>query len=314
VDGLCRDVKAQVGDHVRQGQLLVALDARDLDAAASRAEAAREEARGAIPEADSAVASAQADLELVQVTFKRMKELHEKQSISDQEFDQASTKLRAAEAALAMKKARRTQLDSKVAQAEQELRAAQVARSYAQVEAPFAGVVTVKSVEPGNLAVPGMPLLTIEHDGYRLEASVEESKLSAIHVGQPVAITLDGINQSINASVSDIVPAVDPSSRVYTVKIDLPSMPALRSGIFCRASFQSGGRSVLTIPAAAVTERGQLQSVFVVDGGKARTRLVTVGDKLKDQVDVLSGLSAGDKVIFPVPDRLADGDKVEVRP
>ena len=255
-------------------------DARDLDSAWPAA-AAREEVRNEIPEADSAVAAAKASLNLAQSTFQRMNELYGKKSISDQEFDEASAKLKAAQAAFEMARAKRSQLDGKLAQADQQVRAAQVTRSYADVQAPFAGIVTAKSVEPGNLAPPGAPLLTIERDGYRLEASVEESRLGSIQVGQPVSVTLDGIDRTLDARVSEIVPAVDAASRSYTVKIDLPAEPGLRSGIFGRARFQLGSRSVLAIPFAAVTERGQLQSVFVEENGVARTRLITLGDKQK---------------------------------
>ncbi len=312
--GYVREVKVQVGDRVREGQLLVVLDARDLDASSNQAAAAREEVRNGFPEADSAVAAAKANLDLVQSTFKRMNELHEKKSISDQEFDEASAKLKAAQAGFEMARAKRTQLDAKLAQADQEVRAAQVSRSYAEVQAPFAGIVTAKSVDPGNLAAPGAPLLTMERDGYRLEASVEESKLNAIRTGQQVSVTLDGINRDIAARVSEIVPAVDAASRAYIVKIDLPADPALRSGSFGRAKFQLGSRPVLAIPIGAVNERGQLQSVFVAANGVARTRLITLGDKAKEQVEVLSGLSAGENVIFPVPEGLADGARVEVKP
>ena len=163
--------------------------------------------------------------------------------------------------------------------------------------------------------MPGTPLLTIEREGaYRLEASVEESRMAAIRVGQPVSVTLDGIDRTLDARVSEIVPAVDAASRSYTVKIDLPKVPALRSGAFGRASFSMGSRVALSIPAAAVTERGQLQSVLVAENGVARTRLITAGSKNKDRIEVLSGLTAGDKVIFPVPQGLADGAAVEVRP
>ena len=79
-------------------------------------------------------------------------------------------------------------------------------------------------------------------------------------------------------------------------------------------AFQLGSRSLLAIPAGAVTERGQLQSVLVADNGVARTRLITAGQKVKDRIEVLSGLTAGEKVIFPVPRDLADGARVEVRP
>ena len=309
--GYVREVHVNVGDHVREGQLLVDLDARDLDAGSSRAEAAREEVRNGIPEADSAVASAKSNLDLVQATFRRMKDLYDKKSLSDQEFDEVSARLKAAELSLDMARARRAQFDSKLAQADQELRSAQVARSYGSIHAPFAGIVIVKSVDPGTLAAPGAPLLTIEREIYRLEASVEESKLRLIRTGQPVSVKLDGIERTFGSRVSEIVPSVDASARAYTVKIDLPAERHLRSGMFGRAVFSFGSREALVIPAGAVVERGQLQSIFVVDGGAARTRLITLGARAGESVEVLSGLNAGDQVIFPAPPGLADGARVE---
>ena len=313
--GYVREVKVQTGDRVREGQLLVTLDTRDLDISSRRAEAAREEVRTAVPEADSAVEGAKANLDLAKVTFGRMQDLFQKTSISNQEFDEASAKLKAAQAAYQMAAARRLQLNSKLAEVDQEVRSTEVTRSYADVLAPFAGVVISKSVDPGSLALPGAPLFTIEREGtYRLEASVEESRLAAIRIGQPVSVTLDSVDRTLDARVSEIVPAVDAASRAYTVKIDLPSVPAIRSGIFGRASFQLGSRAVLGIPAGAVTERGQLQSVLVADGGIARARLITTGQKVKGSIEVLSGLSVGEKVIFPIPSGLSDGASVEVRP
>ena len=308
-----REVKVQAGDRVREGQLLVTLDARDLDVNSRRAEAALDEVRSSVPEADSALAGAKANLDLAQATFNRMQELWNKKSISNQEFDEASAKLKAAEAAYQMARARRAQLDAQATRVQQDVRSTEVARSYAEITAPFAGLVTAKSVDPGALALPGAPLLTIEREGaYRLEASVEESHLSAIRVGQAVSVTLDGVDRTIEARVSEIVPAVDAASRSYTVKIDLPNVVALRSGAFGRASFQVGSRSPLTVPVGAITERGQLQSVLVAENGVAHTRLVTTGQKSKDQVEVLSGLTAGEKVIFPVVPGLSDGIPVEV--
>jgi|CZKN01.1.fsa_nt_gi RND family efflux transporter MFP subunit len=313
--GYVREVKVQAGDRVREGQPLVMLDTRDLDVSSRRAEAARDEVRTAVPEADGAVAAAKANLDLAQVTFGRMRDLFQKKSISNQEFDEASAKLKAAQAAYDMTQARRVQLNATLARVDQEVRSTEVTRSYAQVLAPFAGIVVSKAIEPGSLAVPGAPLLTIEREGaYRFEASVEEDHLAAIRVGQPVSVTLDTIDRTFDARVSEIVPAVDAASRAYTVKIDLPVLTALRSGVFGRARFQLASRSLLAIPAGAVIERGQLQSVLVADSGVARTRLITVGQKLKDRVEVLSGLSAGERVIFPVPQDLADGASVEVRP
>lgn len=315
VIGYVREVKVQAGDQVREGQLLVILDARDLDVSSRRAEAAREEVRSAVPEADGAIAAAKANLDLAQVTFGRMRDLFQEKSISNQEFDEASARLKAAQAGYDMAQARRVQMNATLARVDQEVRSTEVTRSYAEVLAPFAGIVVSKGVEPGSLAVPGAPLLTIEREGaYRFEASVEEDHLAFVRVGQPVSVNLDTIDRTLDALVSEIVPAVDAASRTYIVKIDLPMLPAIRSGVFGRAAFQTASRSLLAIPAGAVLDRGQLQSVLVADSGVAHTRLITAGQRLKDRVEVLSGLSAGESVIFPVPQGLADGARVEVRP
>ena len=312
--GYVREVRVQAGDRVKEGQLLITLDARDLDVNSHKAEAALDEVRSAIPEADQAVAGAKVNLDLAQTTFNRMQELWSKTSISNQEFDESSAKLKAAQAAYEMARARRAQLDKQAVRVQQDIQATEVARSYAEITAPFAGVVTAKSVDPGTLATPGAPLLTIEREGaYRLEASVEESRLPAIRVGQPVSVKLDGIDRTIEVRVSEIVPAVDAASRSYTVKIDLPALAALRSGAFGRASFTLGNRPALAVPASAVIERGQLQSVMVAENGVAHTRLITVGQKSKDRVEVLSGLTAGEMVIVPIPSGLSDGAIVEVR-
>lgn len=309
-----RQVSVQVGDRVREGQLLVTLDAQDLEANVRRAEAADAEVLAAIPEADNGVAAAKANLDLAQITFKRMEELASKKSISNQEFDEASARLKSAQASYEMARAKRAQLDSKRAQVQQEIRSAGIMRDYTRIAAPFSGVVTAKPVEPGSLAAPGAPLLTLEREGaYRLEASVDESRLPFVKAGQSVDVVLDSLDRRLAARVSEIVPAVDAASRAYLVKIDLPSVPNLRSGVFGRALFPMRARQAMTIPPAALVERGQLQSVFVIEDQVARTRLVTTGARVPDSVEILSGLNEGEKLVSPVPPNLADGARVEVR-
>src|SRR5262249_5249432 len=108
-------------------------------------------------------------------------------------------------------------------------------------------------------------------------------------------------------------PSVDAASRTYTVKLDLPATPRLRTGMFGRAIFPIGIQKVVAIPLAALVERGQLQSVFVLEEGLAHTRLVTTGRRTGDAIEVLSGLAAGEMVVRPVPLELQDGARVEVR-
>jgi RND family efflux transporter MFP subunit len=314
ITGYVQRVSVQPGDRVHAGQLLVTLEARDLEANYRRAEIGRMEVRSAIPEADYAVTGARAALELAQVTFKRVEDLAAKKSVTTQEFDEAAARVKVAQANYDMANARRSQIDSRMAHAEQEIDAAAIARDYAKIASPFAGIVTAKSVDPGSLATPGAPLLTVEEEGaWRLEASVDESKVASIRIGQMVEVALDALAARVNARVSEIVPAVDATSRAYIVKVDVPALAQLRSGMYGRACFAIPARSVLTIPATAVMEQGQLQSVFVAENGMGRTRLVTLGRRAKDSVEVLSGLNAGEKVIAPVPPDLQDGAAIEVR-
>lgn len=314
VMGHVREVAVNVGNRVRAGQTLVTLDARDLEANYLRAEAGVEEARAAVPEVENAIAAAKAQLELAQVTHARMSDLFEKRSISNQEYDESAARLRSARANYEMAVAKSRQIQARIAQAEQAQSAAAIARGYARITAPFDGVVTEKTAEPGALATPGAPLLTIERQGaFRLEVEVEESLLGSIRPGEAATVTLATLERPVAARVSEIVPAVDPGSRAYTVKLDLPASPELRSGLFGRAAFARGTRRALVVPEAAVIERGQIQSVMVADNGIARMRLVTTGQRREGHVEILSGLTEGETLIYPVPAGLQDSARVEVR-
>jgi multidrug efflux pump subunit AcrA (membrane-fusion protein) len=314
VMGYVREVNVQPGDQVSSGQVLVSIDARDLEAGLLQARAAAEEARSGIAEAENGIAAAKAQLNLAQVTFRRMEDLFRKTSISHQEFDEAQARLQSAEAAYQMAASKRAQLDARIAQAKQGVESASVMRSYAEIRAPFAGIVTEKQIESGQMATPGTPLLTVEQTGaYRLEAQVEESMLGSVKIGQNVSVTLDASGQTVNARISEIVPAIDPQSRAFLVKASLPSSTGIRSGIFGRMRIPRGSHQAIAIPEGAVIHRGGLQSVFVVENGVAHTRLVTTGQTHERQAEVLSGLNEGERIVHPRPANVTDGVKVEVR-
>ena len=163
--------------------------------------------------------------------------------------------------------------------------------------------------------MPGTPLLTIEREGaYRLEASVEESHLSAIRVGQPVVGDV-GWNRP-NAGCTGLRNCSRRRRRFPLVHRKDRFTQRTRASIGnLRARIVPDRQPIVVgIPAAAVIDRGQLQSVLVAENGAARTRLITTGRRIKDRIEILSGLTAGDKVIFPVPQGLGDGAPVEVRP
>ena len=314
VMGVIEDFQIDAGDRVKAGQVLVALDARDLEAGYRRASAGLAEASNAMVEVESAIAAAKSQLDLAEATFKRMEGLHDKRSISDQEFDQVTAKLQMARANYKMAESKKQQLADKIQQAEEAVAAAKIMRGYAEIKAPFDGVVTAKMADRGDLASPGVPLVRIEKSGrYHLAAALDESLIREIHVGQRITADLGVLGHELEARITEIVPAVDPHSRAFMVKAELPNLPNLRSGLFGRVRIETATRKVVTAPVQAIVKRGQVEGVFVVDDGRVRARLVTVGERLKDQVEILSGLAAGEQLVAPIPPGLQDGSPVEVQ-
>jgi RND family efflux transporter MFP subunit len=314
VMGSVREMRVKAGDHVRSGQLVAVIDSRDLEAGMRQARAAVEEARSGIPEADNAIAAAKAQLDLATVTFKRMQDLYDQRSISNQEYDEAKSRLSVAEAGHQMAISKRRQLDAKIRLAQESEGAASVTRSFAEIRAPFNGVITEKRADHGDMAAPGAPLVTVEQSGaYQLEIPVEEGRLGVIRAGQPVSITLAAFDNTIKARVTEVVPSIHPLSRTFIVKVLLPADARLHSGLFGRARFIIASRRTIAVPEAAVRTVGQVQSVTVVEDGVARTRLVSLGERNGAVIEVLSGISAGDRIVTPRPANLTDGGKVEIR-
>ena len=141
---------------------------------------------------------------------------------------------------------------------------------------------------------------------------MDESRLGLVRVGERVTVEIDGLNRIVSGLVAEVVPSVDSATRSFTVKIDLPALPGLRSGMFGRAGFAAGKRTALLVPQAAVLERGQIRSVYVIEGDTARLRFVTLGERRNDRREVLSGLTAGERIIVVPAPLLADGARVAI--
>ena len=305
---------ARVGDRVRKGQTLIELDDRELASALAAAEAAQAEADSAIAGAEQGIAAARAQLDLAKVTHRRFEDLLAKESISQQEYDESTARVRLAESRLQAAMSQKEQAKRKREQAEAGIAMAQTRRSYSRISAPVSGVVVERLVDAGSLANPGAPLLKIEPAGrYQLEVNVPETYLSALRPGQTLAVRLDALGEAgqIEARVAEIVPVIDVSSRTFTVKLALPPHAAIKSGLYGSALLPDGTRPALTIPVQAVVEDGQLSSVLVAENNLATRRLITLGETRHDRVEVLSGLGEGEAVILN-PSSIRDGAAVRI--
>jgi len=265
-------VHVSEGDRVTRGQLLVEIDAREGEAQASAA--------------SSAITAAEANANLAETTYQRYAALRERKSVSQQELDDVKARRDASRAELARIRSMSTQ--------------ARTFLDFSSVRSPIDGIVTARLVDPGAQAAPGMTLVIVEDArASRVEAIVPEEL--SVRAGDRVTLRWSGGLQP--AKVTRVQPTLDPTTRGALVQIDLDGV--LRSGTYVRVLFTTGARGALVVPDTAIVRHSALTSVFVVDDGVARMRLITVGESN----EVLSGLSAGERIVTQ-PKNVRDGVKV----
>jgi RND family efflux transporter MFP subunit len=295
-------VNVREGDRVSRGQVLAVVDDSQTRAAVDRASAGQTAAQ-------QDIAAAEADYSLAQSTLKRYQSLYERKSVSPHEFDQVQARFAAATARLELARAGHAGSEAALTQA-------RTSQGFTQVRAPFSGVVTAKLAEAGDLASPGTPVFVVEDtSSFRLEATVDERGIAAVRLGELVPVVLDALeSHPLAGKVVQILPASDPASRTFLVKIELPRNSAIRSGLFGRARFPLGTREALSIPQTAVVERGNMQAVYVLGTGEiASLRYITLGRSDQQSVEVLSGLDDGERIVARPGSRELNGKKIEVR-
>jgi RND family efflux transporter MFP subunit len=311
ISGTVRDVRVKPGDHVRRGQVLAVIDDRGPRAQVAAAQAGVEEATQGLAEIEHALQAAAADRQFAEATFRRYQGLLEKNSVSRQEFEGAEAKYKGALANERALQAKKKQIEARGEQARSQQESAETLFSYSRVTSPLDGVVTAKAVDPGTVVMPGMPLLTVEDPGhYRLEANLPEQLLPKVTLGTTVEIRTE--HGKLQGRVAEIVPAADTASRTFLVKIDLPRDCGCRSGEYGTAGFAVGQERRLSVPRQALVEHGELEGVFVANPqGVLEYRLVKTGKDLGERVEILSGISEGDRIAVSAVERLRDGVRVE---
>lgn len=187
--------------------------------------------------------------------------------------------------------------------------------AYTRVTAPFAGTITQKLVNSGDLAAPGTPLLVLEAvDQLRAEVQVPET-FATLPLGTAIFIQLTPDAAPVSAHLVEFSAAADPTTRTRLAKLALPTPSGARSGHYVRVLWPVGETTALLIPASALSVLGQMERVFVITPeGSAQLRLVKSGAIIGDRVAIQSGLTAGETVAFAPPTTLRDGQPVAVQP
>lgn len=272
ISGYVTDLKVNAGDSVKTGDELLRIDTKELG---------QKEA-----EAAAALNSAKADLANAKRDFDRYGPLLESKAVSKQQYDEVARKSEVAQAAyqraLAALDQARTQL------------------SYGDIKAPFDGTISDKTVNVGDLAMPGKPLLNIYTPGtLELVAPVAEQYSRYMKVGAQVEVTIPSIELRQTAFLREIVPQTNEQTKTITVKAPLSDTQGLVPGIYGTLTFATSSAEVIAVPVIAIRVFGQLETVRIVRDGRVESRYVKTGRKLEQgKIEILSGLDPGEEVIL----------------
>ncbi|UXI00130.1 efflux RND transporter periplasmic adaptor subunit [Photobacterium sp. TY1-4] len=273
------DVLVDVGDSVKAGDILIRLDNLDLDAR--------------VRQTEQALASAQAQLNVARKEYQRMQSLVARKLVSQSQLDTALSTLQTAQAELKRQQA--------------SLEEAQTTYGYSIIAAPFDGVITQKLVHQGDIASPGVAMLSLYNPKtLMLESSIPASQRHLLQLDQRWPISLPVLEQSLSGQIQEITPASDTGSRSVIVKLALPEqVPAtqLYPGMFARLTIQTGEQAVLLIPRSSLYRIGQLQYVKVVESDRVVPRLVETREHNADSVIVRKGVT--DKTVLLASPRAA---------
>ena len=282
--GFIREIDVHEGQTVVAGQRLFRLDPTDIQGQMSQAKAG-------LAQAEAALADAQSD-------YTRFGNLYKEEAIPKLQWDKIRLQYQVAQQQAA---AARAGLDTASSQ-----------MRYATLTAPFAGVITQKLANVGDLAVPGRPLLMLEGQSkLQVQTNVSSDVYAHLKQGDSVSLAAGDAGTSVTGKIARMVPAADPVAHSYLVKIDLPKDNQLKSGMYVLVSFDIGQREGLRVPRSAVLDRAGITGVFVVDAqGIARYRMVRVGDTSDGQVEVQAGLTPGERIVTSATAEIQSGDKV----
>jgi RND family efflux transporter MFP subunit len=267
VPGRVLKVQARAGQAVEKGQLLVQLEDQQFQAR--------------LAQARQGLAAAHANFDRASSEYERVKEFALAEAATPQNLEQAKAGFLGAEAGLR--------------QAQQQVKETDAALGYTRLLAPESGQVVKRLAEPGDLALPGKPLLTVQTvGGHRLEALVREGLIAKIKAGAGVLVEIPSLGHRVVGKVEEVAPTADPQTRGFLVKVGLETTLGLYAGMFGRLLVPLETRPAVLVPRQAVRRVGQLEMVRVKGPSGWESVYVTTGREVDGKVEILSGLKGGE--------------------
>lgn len=326
VAGYLRSIRVDLGDHVRQGQVLAELEIPEMSDEVSKAAAVVEQNSSEIAAARDELQRAEASHGITHLSNTRLQEAAKREAglIPQQELDEAKSRDLVAEAQVASARSRLRVAENRVQVARADETRAKTMRNYVTVTAPFEGVVTRRYANTGAMIQAGtasqsaaMPVVRIAQiSTLRLSLPVPESLAPSIRVGLPVEVSVNSLRRTFPGHVSRFASRVDPATRTMITEVDVPNpRGVILPGLYAEVTLQALKHDdILTVPLEAIERSGSTARAYKVDaGGTVRVVPVQLGLEDAAHAEVVSGLQEADTVITGKRAGLASGDKVRAR-
>tara|TARA_R110000764_G_scaffold1503_2_gene6649 strand:+ start:193269 stop:194357 length:1089 start_codon:yes stop_codon:yes gene_type:complete len=290
--GHVESLPVKIGQKVNKGDLLISINNVDLRAKKAQVEAS-------ITETTVAFNNAKKD-------YERFQNLFNENSASQKELDDMTARYEMAKARLEAANQMKNEVNSQFA--------------YANIRSPFNGVVTNTYIDEGDMANPGVPLVSVEAPGaFEVEAKVAENNISSIEVGTKAHVLVKTLDTTITGKVSELSASAQNTGGQYLMKVLLDKTSAkILSGMYVtvrlEADQENNGKTVVTVPSEALVHKGQLTGIYTLgQDNVALLRWLRLGENYGEEVEVLSGLSKGDQYIVSAEGKLYNGVKVTIQ-
>lgn len=338
IPGKVAEVLCEVGDYVEKGEPLVVLETNELQAQMAQAQAALAAARanlsanesGVLPQQVEQVRAsyeqAKANYNNAKADYGRMKALYEADAIAKQAFDGMTLKYEVAKTQYetAKEQLRLTQgrvpknvetLRAQVAQAEAAVQLIQTNIDNSVIRAPISGEVSMRMVEPGEMAAAGYPLASLVNvDNVKVVIDVSEEEINKVEDGQEAEIKVDALEEEEPmAGIVSIVPPASNPTRLFQVKIDIENPDhKLKPGMFADVDIVTGTReNVVVAPKDSILIKKHGNIAYVVKDGKAEERIVNIGVSNGKNVEITKGLKKGEQLVVKGQNLLKEGTLVK---